>query len=212
MTRKIGLRELRQNASEIVREVETGETFDVTVSGRLAARLVPAQRSRSHRFEEIADLWDGAADPTFFEDLDGVADPPGGEPADRPTMNAVIDTSVIVSGHPPLIGGDDLFVTAATFAELHAAVLGASSDTDRATRLRQLTMLAALYDPLPLDAGVATAYGRITALVGHDQGSHRPVTMDLLNAATALSNGCRLYTRKLSQFEGLEGVLEVVEV
>lgn len=74
MSRRIGLRELRQNASEIVREVETGETFDVTVSGRLAARLIPALRSRSHRIEEIADLWDGEADPTFFDDLDQVAD------------------------------------------------------------------------------------------------------------------------------------------
>jgi len=73
MAQRIGLRELRQNASEIVREVEAGETFDVTVSGRLAARLVPAVRSRSHRFEAIADLWDGEADPTFFEDLDGAA-------------------------------------------------------------------------------------------------------------------------------------------
>jgi prevent-host-death family protein len=71
MAQRIGLRELRQNASEIVREVEAGETFDVTVSGRLAARLVPAVRSQSHRLDAIADLWDGEADPTFFEDLDG---------------------------------------------------------------------------------------------------------------------------------------------
>jgi prevent-host-death family protein len=69
MTKKIGLRELRQNASEIVREVEAGETYDVTVSGRLAARLVPALRSRSHRFEEIVDLWDEDPDPAFFDDL-----------------------------------------------------------------------------------------------------------------------------------------------
>lgn len=73
MAQRIGLRELRQNASEIVREVEAGETFDVTVSGRLAARLVPAVRSRSHRLEAIADLWDGEADPTFFDDADGGA-------------------------------------------------------------------------------------------------------------------------------------------
>jgi antitoxin (DNA-binding transcriptional repressor) of toxin-antitoxin stability system len=77
MTKRIGLRELRQNASEIVREVEGGETFDVTVSGRLAARLGPAVRSRSHRFEEIAGLWDGEADPTFFVDLQETAHQPG---------------------------------------------------------------------------------------------------------------------------------------
>jgi prevent-host-death family protein len=85
MSQKIGLRELRQNASEIVREVEAGETFDVTVSGRLAARLVPALRSRSHRFEEIADLWDGEDDPSFFGDLAMSSGPvvvdPGGLPS-----------------------------------------------------------------------------------------------------------------------------------
>ena len=82
VTQKIGLRELRQNASEIVREVEAGETFDVTVSGRLAARLVPALRSRSHRLEEIADLWDGEGDPTFFDELDQSVGPVVVDPGD----------------------------------------------------------------------------------------------------------------------------------
>lgn len=40
----VGIRELRQNASEVVRRVEAGEEIDVTVNGRLAARLVPPVR------------------------------------------------------------------------------------------------------------------------------------------------------------------------
>lgn len=127
-------------------------------------------------------------------------------------MNAVLDTSVVVSAEPPSVGDDDLFVTAVTFAELHAAVLGATNDADRARRLRRLTQLAALYDPLPLDAGVAIAYGRIAALVGPRRDSRRPRTMGLLVAATALANGCRLYTGNPDRFEGLDGVLEVVGV
>ena len=127
-------------------------------------------------------------------------------------MKAVIDTSVIVSGDPPPLGGDDLFVTAVTFAELHAGVLLASNDADRARRLRRLTKLAALYDPLPLDAGVAIAYGRINAEVARRNDPRRAGPMDLLIAATALSNGCRLYTRKVGEFQGLEDVLEVVQV
>lgn len=83
VTQTIGLRELRQNASEIVREVEAGETYDVTVSGRLAARLVPALRSRSHRFEEIADLWDGEGDPGFFDELDPSVGPEVVDPGGR---------------------------------------------------------------------------------------------------------------------------------
>ena len=39
----VGLRELRQKASDLVRRVEAGEVIEVTVSGRLAARMVPAQ-------------------------------------------------------------------------------------------------------------------------------------------------------------------------
>lgn len=38
---EVGLRELRQHASELVRRVEQGESITVTVSGRPAARLVP---------------------------------------------------------------------------------------------------------------------------------------------------------------------------
>ncbi len=74
MSERIGLRELRQNASEIVRAVEAGTTFDVTVSGRLAARLVPVGRARSHRYAEIAALWDGDADLAFYKDIDGAVD------------------------------------------------------------------------------------------------------------------------------------------
>ena len=38
---EVGLADLRQRASDIVRRVEAGEEFTVTVSGRAAARLSP---------------------------------------------------------------------------------------------------------------------------------------------------------------------------
>jgi prevent-host-death family protein len=37
----IGVRELRQNASEVLREVEAGDTATVTVAGRPVAKIVP---------------------------------------------------------------------------------------------------------------------------------------------------------------------------
>jgi antitoxin (DNA-binding transcriptional repressor) of toxin-antitoxin stability system len=42
-----------------VRRVEGGEEIDITVSGRLAARLVPAPRKRWLRWEDIADAFSG---------------------------------------------------------------------------------------------------------------------------------------------------------
>jgi prevent-host-death family protein len=64
----VGLRELRQDASELVRRVEAGEEIDVTVSGRLAARLVPAVPKRWLTWDDIADLFDGRLDPDWAND------------------------------------------------------------------------------------------------------------------------------------------------
>ena len=44
----VGVRELRQNASKVIRRVEAGEEIEVTVQGRPAARLVPIS-SRQER-------------------------------------------------------------------------------------------------------------------------------------------------------------------
>jgi prevent-host-death family protein len=55
----IGLRELRQHASEIIRRVEAGTQVTVTVNGRPAARIVPVRRRTWRRWSEIADLFTG---------------------------------------------------------------------------------------------------------------------------------------------------------
>jgi prevent-host-death family protein len=55
----VGLRELRQRASEIVRKVEDGHEMTVTVQGRPAIRLVPITRSRWRRMVEVRDVFAG---------------------------------------------------------------------------------------------------------------------------------------------------------
>ena len=46
---RIGIRELRQNASRYLALVKAGQTVEVTERGELIALLVPPQRSRSVR-------------------------------------------------------------------------------------------------------------------------------------------------------------------
>ena len=46
---KIGIRELKARAPQVVREVrETGEAVDITYRGEVVARLSPAVESRGH--------------------------------------------------------------------------------------------------------------------------------------------------------------------
>lgn len=49
----VGLRELRQHASDLVRRVGAGETIVVTVSGRPAARMVPVERRSWLRWDDV---------------------------------------------------------------------------------------------------------------------------------------------------------------
>ncbi len=78
----IGLRELRQDASAIVRRVEDGESIDVTVSGRLAARLVPAEQKQWRRWEDLEALFAGRSDPDWADDMD-LVDHTAADPWDR---------------------------------------------------------------------------------------------------------------------------------
>ncbi|GAB3871920.1 type II toxin-antitoxin system Phd/YefM family antitoxin [Kibdelosporangium lantanae] len=66
----VGLRELRQHASDLVRRVEAGEEITITVSGRPTARLVPVGRRTWRTANEIAGLFRSPTDPDWAEDRD----------------------------------------------------------------------------------------------------------------------------------------------
>ena len=70
----IGLRELRQNASEIIRRVEAGESLTVTVAGRPAALLVPATTRAWRQWADISDLFSGVSDPDWAADRELISD------------------------------------------------------------------------------------------------------------------------------------------
>jgi len=100
-------------------------------------------------------------------------------------VRAVLDTSVVMATDVPPLAGE-LAISAATVAELHFSVLVAHEQAIRAERLRRLSIPQRTFDPLPVDAAVATSYGQLAAAVAascpsascpHDgpaDRSHRP--------------------------------------
>ena len=63
-----GLRELRQNASELVRQAEAGEIITVSVSGRVVAELGPVRRDHWRSWPDVAQIFDGPPDPDWSRD------------------------------------------------------------------------------------------------------------------------------------------------
>ncbi|MEB3068844.1 type II toxin-antitoxin system Phd/YefM family antitoxin [[Mycobacterium] vasticus] len=70
----VGLRELRQHASDLVRRVEEGEEFTITVAGRASARLVAATPRTWRKWSDIAELFRGPSDPDWDADRNAIAD------------------------------------------------------------------------------------------------------------------------------------------
>lgn len=51
---RVGVRELRQDASALLARVESGQVIEITNHGRPVARLTPLEQTRSTREELIA--------------------------------------------------------------------------------------------------------------------------------------------------------------
>ncbi|MGI8415035.1 MAG: type II toxin-antitoxin system Phd/YefM family antitoxin [Nakamurella sp.] len=68
----VGLRELRQQASELVRRVEAGEEMIITVSGRPSARLVSVVPRTWRTWDEVVDLFSGPADEAWQGDRERI--------------------------------------------------------------------------------------------------------------------------------------------
>lgn len=80
---EVGLREVRQNASELVRRAQAGERVTITVSGRPAATLGPVETVAWVSFEAVCDVFAGAGDADWSVDrerLDGALQDPWGPP------------------------------------------------------------------------------------------------------------------------------------
>lgn len=107
----------------------------------------------------------------------------------------------------------ELAVSAVTLAELAAGPHATADPAERARRQDRLQRAEATFDPVPVDAAVARAYGRIYAAVaagGRKARGRR--ALDLLIAATALATGLPLYTRNPDDFREVVSLFEVVAV
>ena len=71
-----GSRELRQQASDLVRRAEGGEILTVTVSGRAVATLGPLAPPAWRTWSEVAEVFAGAADRDGAQDRDLVDQAP----------------------------------------------------------------------------------------------------------------------------------------
>ena len=126
----------------------------------------------------------------------------------------LLDTSVVIDHDivDPASLPDESAIAAVTLAELAAGPHATGDGAERARRQDRLQWAAATWEPLPLDADAARAYGRVFAATRATGRSSRTRLADLLIAATAAAHGLPLYTRNPGGFIGLDGIVRVVGV
>jgi hypothetical protein len=135
--------------------------------------------------------------------------------ADARRARGLVDTSVVIDLDviEPERLPRELAISAITLAELAAGPHATSDLRERARRQDRLQRTEATFEPLPVDADVARAYGRVYAAVaaaGRKARGRRAT--DLLIAATAVAANLPLYTRNPADFAGLSGLLDIVVV
>jgi prevent-host-death family protein len=74
MSTSVSLRELRHEASELLRRVEQGEEIVITVAGRPSARLIPSRPARWRPWSAVEDLFSGPEDQHWAADRELLAD------------------------------------------------------------------------------------------------------------------------------------------
>lgn len=127
----------------------------------------------------------------------------------------LVDTSVVIDLE--MLSAEDLpidiAISALTMAELATGPQAAADAEERARRVGLIQHAEATFEQLPFDAAAARVYGRVNAAVvaiGRKTRGRRAI--DLLIAATALSNELPLYTHNVDDFAGLENLIEIVAV
>jgi predicted nucleic acid-binding protein len=134
---------------------------------------------------------------------------------DERVPRGIVDTSIVIALER-IAAADlpaELAVSAITLAELAAGPHAAADAQERARRQDRLQRAEATFEPLPVDANVARACGRIYAAVANAGRKARGArSLDLLIAATALAFELPLYTGNPDDFRGTESLVEIVPI
>ena len=136
-------------------------------------------------------------------------------PSSRRPERGLLDTSVVIDlEHIPASSlPAEIAISAITLAELAAGPHATDDPTERARRQDRLQRVEAVFHPLPFSADAGRAYGRVfSAVTSAGRKPRGARALDLLIAATALTESLPLYTRNPDDFRALEDLVEVVAV
>lgn len=122
--------------------------------------------------------------------------------------SVVIDHDIVEPERLPLEAG----ISTVTLAELSAGPHTTNDPAERSRRQDRLHWAASTFDPYPLDAGAARAYGRVVAAVRASGRRERSRVADLLIVATAVANGLPLFTRNVDDVAHLGELIEIHRV
>jgi predicted nucleic acid-binding protein len=107
-------------------------------------------------------------------------------------MKALLDTSVLIDGIPEDV--EVASISAISIAEMQFGVERARDPAERQRRLTWLGAMHQVFDPLPVDTTVASAWGGLASLSVERGLQPRRRAFDLLIAATALAHDLTLLT------------------
>lgn len=121
-------------------------------------------------------------------------------------MRVLLDTSALVGQAPP--AGVEAAISVVSLAELHYGALVASGDDERARRTDRLAAVEAAFDPLPVTAEVARAWGRLASAVTRRGGNPRRRQIDLAIAATAIVEKVPLLTYDVADLHIVDDLVD----
>lgn len=104
-----------------------------------------------------------------------------------------------------LAGGQPVYLTPVTIAELHHGAMVAPNPRERRKRLRALESLRAK-PCLPIDRDTGEVFGSVLAMLRQAGGSSRKKIQDVWIASVALQNEMPVMTSNSADFDNIPGL------